>query len=393
MNTTFINKIARLIISYLSGNIKNEDNAYLQNWINESKANKALFEKVTSKHYLKGLRSEKSALEKDISSEWFRLNQRINSRRKIRTLVYRIAASAAAILLLFISGWYLVFQYEDDKDRIAFTEPLIKPGSSKAILRMADGSETILASDSVIKMIEHNQIIVNKNDTLRLNDSLIDKMNKYNTIIVPKGGEYIAKLDDGSKIYINSDSRIKIPLRFEKNARKIIFDQGEIYCEIAKNQKRPFIIERNDLFLKVLGTEFNLRYYPNEEEIITTLVEGSVEVGNNLKTELLNPGMQAKINEHTGNIVTQKVEVYKYIAWKNGRMVFENQNLNHIMGELSRWYDVDIYYHNVDVSGLRFTIDIMKYDNLNDVLYLFKKTDKVGFKIEDHKITVTKSDK
>ena len=135
MNTTFIHKIARLIISYISGNINDEDKLYLQNWINESTDNKALFEKVTSKHYLEGLRSEKSALEKDISSEWLRLNQRINNRRKIRTFVYRIAASAAAILLLFISAWYLVFQYENDKDRIAPIEPLIKPGSSKAILK------------------------------------------------------------------------------------------------------------------------------------------------------------------------------------------------------------------------------------------------------------------
>lgn len=391
MNTTFIHKIAHLIISYISGNINNEDKLYLQNWIKESEANKALFEKVTSKHYLEGLRSEKSALEKDISSEWLRLNQRINNRRKIRTFVYRIAASAAAILLLFISAWYLVFQYENDKDRIAPIEPLIKPGSSKAILKMADGNEIMLASDSVLTMIEYNQIIVNQNDTVRLNDSLIDEMNSYNTIIVPKGGEYIAKLDDGSKIYINSDSRIKIPLSFENNARKIIFEQGEIYCEVAKDQTRPFIIERNSMFLKVLGTEFNLRYYPDEEEIVTTLVEGRVEVGHKLRTEPLNPGMQAKINEHTGNIMTQKVEVYKYIAWKNGRMVFENQDLNYIMNELSRWYDVDVYYHNVDVSGLRFTIDIMKYENLNDVLSLFKETDKVGFKIEDHKITVTKS--
>ena len=218
-----------------------------------------------------------------------------------------------------------------------------------------------------------------------------DKSLQYNTIIVPRGGEYTAVLEDGSKIYLNSDSRLKIPVAFKDSSRKVIFEKGEAYFEVTKDKTRPFIIDINGNTIKVLGTQFNVRNYPSEKMIATTLVEGSIQVFSlfTLHSSLIKPGQQAILGIN-GELAVASVNTYPYIAWKDGRMVFENRNLGDIMEELSRWYDFEVEYKGVDVKSFRFTIDIVKYESLNEILTLFKEMDKVGFDIKDKKVTVSR---
>lgn len=154
--------------------------------------------------------------------------------------------------------------------------------------------------------------------------------------------------------------------------------KGEAFFDVTPDKNRLFTVHTEKAKISVLGTEFDVRAYEDEKEVVTTLVQGMVEVSSGKVTGRLNPGDQARVDK-AGEISTEKVDVYPFIAWKTGRMVFEDAPLEQIMTELQRWYDFEVFYSNPDVKAMRFTIDILKYDDISKVLNLMEKMQKVIF--------------
>ena len=130
-----------------------------------------------------------------------------------------------------------------------------------------------------------------------------------------------------------------------------------------------------------------MRSYATERDILTTLVEGSVEVSRDAVTRRLSPDEQARVSRD-GDIRVSRVNVYPYIAWQTGRIAFENERLEYIMDELARWYDVDVTYENQQLKDLRFIIDIKKYSDLTELLSLMEKMNKVSFRVEDRTVVI-----
>ena len=189
----------------------------------------------------------------------------------------------------------------------------------------------------------------------------------YNSLSIPRKGEFVLILSDGTKIWLNSESEVEYPIVFPSGERRIRL-QGEAYFQVASDKSSPFIIEMGKVQVQVLGTSFNLRAYQDEEMIQTTLVEGRVCMFTGKKRILLYPNEQGAIELKTGNLVKKQVDVQAYIGWKNGRFIFERQTLEDIMRTLSRWYDVQVVFQSEKARHIEFTGNLRRYDDFGQIV-------------------------
>ena len=198
---------------------------------------------------------------------------------------------------------------------------------------------------------------------------------RYHTLRVPKGAEYKLTLNDGTVVWLNSESELRYPTSFVGEKREV-FLTGEGYFSVAHDEKQPFIVVSSDIYTKVYGTEFNVRSY-GDEEVHVTLVQGRVSVK---KTEggseyTLNPGENARFVESVPEIT--KVNVNRYIAWKDGYFYYENESMESIMDDLKRWYDFDVVYVGNRVKDYRFELWVSRDSEISVITDLLMKTNRV----------------
>ncbi|SHM11535.1 FecR family protein [Mucilaginibacter sp. OK098] len=305
---------------------------------------------------------------------------------------------AAGILLFAGCFIYYFVQIHQPVKQLALIrqKPQLKndvsPGGNKAILTLANGSKIdlndvkngVLASQgkTVLKKDKDGQLIYEAPGGKAKDSSSI-----YNTITIPKGGQFQIVLSDGSKVWLNSASSITFPTAFSKIERKVTIT-GEVYFEVAKNKHLPFRVVAGKQTVEVLGTHFNINAYSDEDAIKTTLIEGSVKVSADSQSAILKPEQQSSIlNNKHGHISINTVDTDDVLAWKNGNFLFERAEIQLIMREASRWYDVDIKYES-ELPPRRFTGSISRNVNLSELLKMLKYTG-INFKIEGKTIIVT----
>ena len=352
----------------------------LNSWLLESEANKELLERLESKSFLQQAIGENN---KELrQQEWDKLQALTVKRRQ--TFAGYWMRVAAAILLPVLGGvLWLVKERANEADLQPVTVGQIQAGSSKAIVELAGGEQVYLTKDTVVLLEQRGVQLVNKKDTVKLSGG---NAGEYHVIRIPKGGEYIARLEDGSIVHLNADSELKVPADFGRTSREVWL-QGEGYFNVAKDQNRQFTVHTDRADVTVLGTEFDVRAYEEENDVVTTLVNGSVEICSGDVSSRLQPGEQAQIIE-PGEIKVEKVDVYPYTAWVKGRMVFVNERLEKIMADLQRWYDFEVFYTSQSIQNMRFTIDILKYDDISKVLDLIERMEKVSFTKRNRTIVV-----
>jgi hypothetical protein len=264
----------------------------------------------------------------------------------------------------------------------------IAPGSNKAILRLADGTEILLdsahdgtlAQQGVVKIIKLNNGQLAYNPQKGKSEEIL-----YNTITTPKGGQYQLVLADGTKVWLNAASSLRFPAAFAGKER-IVELNGEGYFEVAKNASMPFHVRVHDMDVQVLGTHFNINAYTDETAMRTTLLEGSVQVSQGEQTQLLTPGQQAAASQNGQIQLADGVDVEEVMAWKNGMFQFQGADLETILRQAARWYDIDVEYKQ-RISD-RFSGQISKNVNLSQLLKILELTGKVHFEIEGRKIIV-----
>jgi len=164
---------------------------------------------------------------------------------------------------------------------------------------------------------------------------------EYNTITIPRGGQYQLTMADGSKVWLNAGTTLKFPRTFADNKRAVELS-GEAYFEVAKNESAPFVVKLNNMEVQVLGTHFNVKAYPEESIIKTTLLEGKVELKAGINSTLLQPGKEGVFD--AGNILVNNANTAEAIAWKNGDFLFDKSDIKSIMQQFERWYDIDVQY-------------------------------------------------
>ncbi|MRT92540.1 FecR family protein [Ancylomarina sp. 16SWW S1-10-2] len=385
-------QIINLIAAYHQNTISDEGVQNLREWMDMNPDNSEEFA-----NYL-ALLKESQAISQinkvDENQAWSKIYSSLskpakkNKSRKIQMwLPY-----AAAVVIVFVVSYFMLYQVTSDYDfnqNYNFAE-VSSVGSKKAILTL-DGGQTLILEESLTDMFSEKdgtRIEKDSSNTLKYATNI----NKgslliYNRIDIPRGGEYSLILADGTKVWLNSQSTFKYPVQFVGNTRRVELT-GEAYFEVAHNANKPFFVKAGDTEVKVLGTKFNISSYTDEEYIATTLVEGSVQVSNLGRNELLKPGYQAVVNRAGGKFHVQEVNTRLYTSWVNGVFEFKNNSLEEICHQLSRWYNVEFFFTEKQYQNLRFTGAAKREKPVGFALDMIEKMANVKFAIKDDKIIV-----
>jgi hypothetical protein len=310
--------------------------------------------------------------------------------------------SAAAVLILLAGSIWFLTRNTPVQPQLVEISPVAPendalPGSNKAILTLAGGQQLIL--DSVqqgnLAMQGNAQISKTNNGSLIYHStgSPSNTATIYNKLTTPRGGQYQLTLPDGTQVWLNAASSITYPTAFTGKERKVRVT-GEAYFEVAKNADMPFLVEENDLTIKVLGTRFDISGYDNEPVRKTVLVEGSVNVLYQKTATHLDPGMQAQVNRkaatdnHMPALSVSPANIEQTLAWKNGFFAFTNADLPALMRQIARWYDVDVTYEGtIPKDAFEFNGKIGRTLTLDQVLKLLTKT-RVHYTIGGRQLTI-----
>lgn len=295
-------------------------------------------------------------------------------------------AVAASIVLLASLPFLLNSEKETEIDTPVIVntveeEPILI-GVDKATLTLEDGSNVALEKGQSysINNIQSNGVeIVYKPVSSNIADN--SKI-LYNYLTIPRGGQFFIELEDGTKVWLNSESKLKFPKAFVENQDRVVeLLYGEAYFDVSPSTKHKgalFKVLSGTQEIEVLGTEFNIKAYHDEEYIYTTLVEGKVAVDNNIKKEILKPSEQSVLSKENKSMIIAEVDVYSEIAWKNGFFSFKRKSLKDIMKVLSRWYDVDILFLNKDLEEVNFKGVLNKNQELDEILNAIKSTNYIN---------------
>lgn len=388
------NKVEQLIDSYLAGTC--------------TLAEKALVERFYMEELLKRdpLASITGPLQKK-KAMWEVIHQKTNSgqlkKRKLVPYFFKSRLTAAAVLLLVAAGFYF-YPRRTHQQAIVNSEQTadIKPGGNKAILSLSNGKHIIL-DDTENGLITHlpGMLIKKSKDgqliyTAENESGEPGQQEQFNLINTPKGGQYQLVLSDGTQVWLNAASSLRFPERFIGKERNVEL-KGEAYFEVAKNKNRPFKVKSGKQTIEVLGTHFNISSYSEDQKSKTTLLEGSVRIVSSdpdrggsaaFKGQILKPGQQAVLSGDQLHIIS--VESSDEIAWKNGKFMFNNEELGSILTKVARWYDVDISYEQEYMKKNTYWGTVSRFDHVSKVLKMLALTGDVHFKIEGRTIRVMK---
>lgn len=313
--------------------------------------------------------------------------------RKSRRMTLRWSIAASIILLVGLFVGRTISGVRDIHEEQELAKSVMQPGTSKAILMMADGKEVVLEQGQNLNILLNERVRVATSSQGIVYEEHGKGMvtEEYNKLTTPVGGEYSLVLSDGTKVFLNADSELKYPVEFS-DGKRIVDLKGEAYFEVHKDSLRPFIVRMNGAEVTVLGTSFNVNTYGDDGQIYTTLVNGSVRVSSmkNKQEEMLKPGMQSVMNVQSGLLTVRKVDVEPYVAWREGRFVFRAMTLDLIMRQLQRWYDFEVFYQNSELKDYEFRGVIKRDMDLDKVLSVIKATTNVDFEVKGKVITIIK---
>lgn len=372
----------KIIIKRINNSLSNEEELVFHQWINESDKHRQYFENVK-----KNYNNEISII--DMKQSWKSLNQKINERnhrpiKNPQTTLWKIAAVAASVAIVIGISFLLINQdpIRKSMDRISQNKIIISPGSHKAILTLSNGQQVLLGSSKNYNLqscnINKNQVIYNQNGKKDNADKI-----SYNEISTPLGGEYQIVLADGTRVWLNADSKLKYPESFMtgKN-REVELVYGEAYFEVSpanKHNGSHFLVKTDQQVINVIGTEFNIRAYAKERTISTTLVKGIVNVSIGTSKQTLMPAQQANFDKERTTLTKESVDIYDIIAWKDGIFSFTDKPLDEIATVLERWYNVKIIIENDSMKKIRFSGVFSKDQDLNSILNIIQKTNIIKY--------------
>nr|WP_315152516.1 FecR domain-containing protein [uncultured Flavobacterium sp.] len=319
---------------------------------------------------------------------WKKIQQEIGT--PVRKLIFWRYAAAAAVVL-FCTTFYLTkgdLSFESGQSESVVVKTSIVPGTDKATLILANGQTVVLEKG---QKYNSNNVHSNGSEIIYENDLSSKKAIGYNYLTIPRGGQFFIKLPDGSQVWLNSESQLKFPTRFEEGqTRQVELVYGEAYFDISPSTAHKgarFNVSTAGQNVEVLGTEFNIKAYQDENSIFTTLVEGKINMSNSVVSKILEPSDQSVLNRSTNSVVMNRVDVYNEISWKEGVFTFQNMTLKDIMKVLSRWYDVDVVFNNKKLEKVTFNGILDKNQKIEEILIIINKTNKIPYEIKEKTIT------
>lgn len=302
-------------------------------------------------------------------------------------------AAAAAIFIVFGAGLYF---YMDKNSSVVpvYANDIPSKGKKTATLTLASGEKIELSDAKVGKLADQAGIEISKTKDgqliYKIKDQVSAAANKWNTLSTAKSQTYVIQLPDGTKVWLNAASVLKYPASFAKLKNRDVELTGEAYFEVAKDPLHPFVVKTATQEVEVLGTHFNINSYTDENSTRTTLLEGAVKVSlvNGILSKVIKPGEEVLNIQQ--QLQVRPANLKDAVAWKTGYFRFNNENLESIMRQISRWYDVDVVYsgNRNELAALTFWGIVSKEKNVSEVLKMIERAEKVKFSINGRTITV-----
>lgn len=381
-------EIARIIQKSLKGKLSESEERQLSGWRKVSDENERAFQRMISEDFYTIGMEKLEMYDSRVAYGRF-LQKKYQQRRKRRFLINMARVAAVALPFVIALVLYVGLNREEEQMVRPSLASNILPGTSKAVLTLANGQMIPLgkeATDSTI-ITDGTQISASGSGVTYASGVESESV-VYNKLEIPRGGEFCLTLSDGTRVWLNSETSIQYPVAFGAKERRV-FVQGEAYFEVAKDAKKPFAVQFMSSSVTVLGTSFNIRAYPEEKRSQTTLAEGSVRIYSPGSSMLLKPGEQAEVSALSGEMVKQEVEVKNFTSWKDGRFVFEQQPLEDIMRTLERWYDIRVIFKDEGAKRISLSGNMKRYGDFSQVMKMLQMTGDVRFELHGNDVYIT----
>lgn len=379
-------RICRLLFKRIAGPLSEEEQNELNAWRQESEAHEALYGRMLDPAYLEREYRRRRAI--DCERPRLDMQRRIRAermqRQRIPRLIATAAAAAAVILLVIFSG-----RIGDrsplpvETDPLVAEAPAIRPGITRATLTAETGERISLGADASANAECLENYVAKR---------LAVETPRQLSLDVPRGGEFRIVLEDSTEVWLNSDSRLTYPESFSGTERRVAIT-GEAYFKVMRDEKRPFYVETDGQLVRVYGTEFNIRSYAEDPDVYTTLVSGSIALckdGTKSGELLLTPGHQVLFDKTDQATSVREVDTEVVTSWRHGRFVFEEQNLEQIMRDLSRWYDFDYTFEDDALRQIVFMGSIPRYSEFATALAILEKSGGLQFRVEGLHVVIAR---
>lgn len=386
-------RISKLIVLHMCGELDAAGRAELRSWVEASDSHRRLFRDLCSLQAVAEDVSAREAVDSDSALQAMRRRlatceakaAATPQARGARLVRLRVLVTAAAIVFAVVLVGLGGLEYHERVSRwksqaVANAERSrqirIKAGTTQAVLRLGDGSMIRLGDDA------------GKNK-LAMSHALGHGYKGTVVLETPRGGEYTLTMTDGTAVRLNAGSRIEYPAVFNGKERRVK-TAGEVYFKVAHDAAHPFTVETEGQEVRVLGTEFNVNAYP-AGKVVTTLIRGSIAlrpIGGKGGELTLWPGEQAEYDKRMGTATIRAVNTDVVASWTHGKFVFENQTLEQIMEQLSRWYDFSYAFSNQQVAGTVFMGSVPRYGNIQDVLRILEMSGGIKFRVKGKNVEI-----
>lgn len=377
--------IIRLILGHWAGKLSEPEKKELDNWLAQSEKHRIYFQKWCDDERQNELLSKIGCY--DPGEGWQQVVRKRNMRRNRRW--WLVAAASVAILF----GGLAVYRYS----KIPVSLPLASEETSiyprKRMARLITPSGETVLLDTLRQTDTQQMKLHNDQGRVVIQAACGDANGDqpvYHCLEVPRGGEFSFLLPDSTTVFLNAESRLRFPDRFVPGSERIVYLSGEAYFDVKRDPRSPFLVCLEHSAVKVTGTSFNVKAYPDDTNEATTLISGTVSMGIGTTEQwiVLKPGEQGYYDATRKTLLQQTVDVNYYTAWKDGVFAFYRQPLEEVMKTLGCWYLFDTHYQNEALKSILYTGKINRHASIREVLHTFELMDELTFDIKGKEVIV-----
>ena len=373
-----------LIIKYLNQNTSVEDLKTLLVKLKE-KENVKLFKSYIKTNYY-SLYVLNDIDRKDIIKV---IKNKIDLERKNSKRIDFVKKSfqyAALFILVLGLGYYI----KSTQQNIVVEEKIV-PKADDIVLETENGEQLILEKEEKSVKIDSKINLLQKSNKLVYDNDLEIETLIFHSLKVPYGKRFDVVLSDNSKVYLNSGSILRYPVKFLNNQIREVFLEGEAFFDISEDEKNIFRVNSNGINVEVYGTKFNFKNYPEDYVSDVVLVNGSVGISNseNKSITKLSPGFKGSVDKENYKVEKVKINTKIYTSWIEGQVVFRGESFNQIIKKLERLYNVTIINNNEKISEELFNASIdTENEKIEDVLNYFNKIYNIEYQVYNNKIII-----
>lgn len=380
-----IRRVTQLFLKEVFKQLTSEEQKELDDWMQADAGNREWYEQMKTLEFIE----EDYRTYSEISQEeraWKRLERDMgrNSKKHYGIWIY----SSIAVVVLILCSILLLQRERKDEEKVIISDCV----HELALISLVVDNH----KDSILLGINKDVEIAltgvrNENNTLIYDTTvLITDAPEYHTLVVGRGGEYQLTLSDGTIVWLNSESSLRYPVRFNGDRREVEL-KGEGFFQVSRNETMPFTVKSGDFNVEVLGTSFDIMNYEDEQYARVTLATGKLRVNKGDLHTIIRPDQQVQLGKNEFDV--RDVDARYYTSWIESKFMFDDEPLDVIVRKLARWYNLDYEFKDSTLINTRFSGQLLKYDDIIKAFKLLEMTTDVHFTINQKTILIMRKEK